>query len=175
MDEQVVKRFWRKVNKTDSCWLWTASVDGWGYGTFSDKPNGKDRTHRVSWRLHFGEIPSGMRVRIICRNRRCVNPDHLEIRVIKIQRGYQCVEWKGAINDRGYGQVRRDGEVAYVHRIAWTMVNGPIPDGLNVLHHCDNPPCYNVDHLFLGTQADNMIDMVTKGRAGWQRKRAAAQ
>jgi len=54
--------------------------------------------------------------------------------------------------------------VIRTHRLAWELANGPIPDGLSVLHHCDNPPCCNVEHLFLGTQTDNHADMVAKGR-----------
>jgi hypothetical protein len=51
-----------------------------------------------------------------------------------------------------------------VHRVAWKEWIGPIPDGLCVLHRCDNPPCFNPDHLFLGTKTDNHEDMVRKGR-----------
>lgn len=51
-----------------------------------------------------------------------------------------------------------------VHRLAWEDAHGPIPDGLRVLHHCDNPPCYNVAHLFLGTDGDNAKDRDRKGR-----------
>ncbi len=52
----------------------------------------------------------------------------------------------------------------YTHRIAWEEANGPIPEGLHVLHSCDNPPCCNVGHLFLGTAQDNADDKVAKGR-----------
>lgn len=50
------------------------------------------------------------------------------------------------------------------HRIAWTMINGPIPEGRFVCHHCDTPPCANPAHLFLGEPADNTADMIGKGR-----------
>ncbi|MDG1950134.1 MAG: HNH endonuclease [bacterium] len=50
------------------------------------------------------------------------------------------------------------------HRAAWELESGPIPDGLHCCHHCDNPPCVNVNHLFLGTDADNMADKEAKGR-----------
>jgi len=76
-----------------------------------------------------------------------------------------CLVWTGATNDKGYGQRRVDGRVQYVHRLAWEEEHGPIPDGMKVLHHCDNPPCYEVTHLFLGTTADNQADMAAKGRS----------
>ena len=51
------------------------------------------------------------------------------------------------------------------HRFSWELANGPIPDGLNALHSCDNRPCVNPEHLFLGTHGDNVKDKVAKGRA----------
>lgn len=76
-----------------------------------------------------------------------------------------CVMWTGATT-KGYGKrtvAHRQG-TDYVHRIAWRQTYGPIPDGLDILHRCDNPPCYNPRHLFLGTHRDNMVDMVEKER-----------
>jgi len=86
----VERRFWAKVKKTPTCWLWQRALDEWGYGRF-----GGGSAHRVAWRFAYG----------------------------------------------------------------------PVPKGLQVLHRCDNPPCVRPDHLFLGSQADNMADMVVKGRA----------
>lgn len=76
-----------------------------------------------------------------------------------------CIEYPGYKNKRGYGQLTRNGKSDRAHRLAWAEKHGPIPDGLCVLHKCDNPPCVNVEHLFLGTRADNIADMHKKGRA----------
>jgi hypothetical protein len=75
----------------------------------------------------------------------------------------RCQLWLGA-KGRGYGQVWWEGRMISVHRATWVCEKGPIPDGLDVLHSCDNPPCRNIDHLFLGTHYDNVADMVAKGR-----------
>jgi hypothetical protein len=77
----------------------------------------------------------------------------------------QCWEWSGSWASTGYGRLNpKRGFTVSAHRGAWEVVNGPIPNGLFVLHHCDNPPCCNPSHLFLGTPKDNTQDMLTKGR-----------
>ncbi len=77
-----------------------------------------------------------------------------------------CWEFQGYCR-KGYGQIRRgkavEGNVS-VHRAMWEIVFDIIPDGICVLHHCDNPPCANPAHLFLGTKANNTDDMMSKGR-----------
>jgi hypothetical protein len=75
-----------------------------------------------------------------------------------------CIEWTGTRN-RGYGYIRRDGKTIRAHRLAYELKHGPIPKGLYVCHRCDNRSCCNTDHHFLGTNADNMADMVSKGRS----------
>lgn len=66
---------------------------------------------------------------------------------------------------RKYPALSVNGQLVQAHRLAWTLERGPIPDGLKVLHRCDNRRCVRVDHLFLGTQLDNIADMVMKGRS----------
>jgi DNA-binding CsgD family transcriptional regulator len=75
-----------------------------------------------------------------------------------------CWEWTG-YKLLGYGAMRHGGrKVAKVHRIAYELWRGAIPEGMAVCHHCDNPPCFNPGHLFLGTRKDNMMDAGRKGR-----------
>lgn len=75
-----------------------------------------------------------------------------------------CWIWQGSRDGDGYGTVYFRGSAQLVHRVSWILLKGEIPDGLFVLHRCDNPPCLNPDHLFLGTQLDNMQDCAKKKR-----------
>lgn len=76
-----------------------------------------------------------------------------------------CWQWTGCIAGFGYGQFRVDRRTReYAHRKSYRMARGDIPDGMRVLHACDNPACVNPDHLFLGTEQDNMRDRQNKGR-----------
>jgi hypothetical protein len=76
-----------------------------------------------------------------------------------------CLEWMGHRIRTGYGRLRVNGRMTLIHRAAWIDRNGPIPEGMCVCHTCDNPPCWNTDHLFLGTQGDNNKDRHQKGRS----------
>lgn len=74
------------------------------------------------------------------------------------------MEWPGTRNPAGYGRIRW-GASGYVtaHRLAWMAANGPIPAGMQILHKCDNPPCFLLRHLYAGTQLDNMRDRKDAG------------
>jgi hypothetical protein len=75
-----------------------------------------------------------------------------------------CWNWRGYLNNNGYGTISIDGVEEYAHRASWMFFFGKIPEGMCVLHHCDNPSCVRPDHLFLGTMSDNSKDMWRKGR-----------
>ena len=73
----VVVRFWAKVNKTENCWIWTASTNGQGYGCF--RIDGKTRrAHGIAWALANGPVSVGLELDHLCRNPSCVRPSHLE-------------------------------------------------------------------------------------------------
>jgi hypothetical protein len=76
-----------------------------------------------------------------------------------------CIIWLKSWNREGYGIIGIEHKSCLAHRIAWEIYRGEIPEGMDVLHKCDTPPCVNPNHLFLGTQIDNIKDMVKKGRA----------
>lgn len=77
--------------------------------------------------------------------------------------------WTGALIPKGYGMIGSEGQRKLAHRVSYELFIGPIPEGIFVLHRCDNRQCVNPKHLFLGTNSDNMQDMIKKGRARHQR------
>jgi hypothetical protein len=75
-----------------------------------------------------------------------------------------CLVWTGLKDVNGYGKISYKSKYWRCHRLIYVLTNGEPPDGLQVLHRCDNRACFNLNHLFLGTQNDNMVDMGKKGR-----------
>jgi hypothetical protein len=85
----------------------------------------------------------------------------------KVDKTGDCWLWTARLSRDGYGQFRTGGvgtPNARAHRVAWALAYGAIPEGLLVLHRCDNPRCVRPEHLFLGTSADNVADRNAKGR-----------
>lgn len=82
----------------------------------------------------------------------------------KVKRGPACWLWTGTVLKGGYGKLGIERKHHLAHRVAWALSFGPVPDGMLVLHRCDVRRCVRPDHLFLGSQADNIHDMRSKGR-----------
>lgn len=92
-----------------------------------------------------------------------MNPELIESRVVKSP-FTGCWDWQMAKTIQGYGNLGIMQVNWKAHRASYAIFRGPIPDGLQVLHTCDNPSCCNPDHLWLGTNDDNVADKVAKGR-----------
>lgn len=179
---RVIGHFWARVDRRgpDECWLWNGPVNKDGSGVVA-------RMHvpRFAYTVQVGPIPDGFEIKPTCHCRVCCNPNHLKAGPPGANRHSSqeeferrfwsnidkngpggCWLWKKCVGHFGYGVVAREnGEERQAHRIAWTLVNGPIPPGLCCLHKCDVPACCRPDHMFLGTRLDNNRDMDQKGRS----------
>ena len=167
----------RVVQQPDGCWTWRGRVTPNGHGQVTR--GGKvSYVHRLAWADAYGPVPPGHVVAQTCGMPACCNPAHLFLTTMAEVRKAEALNWKdrlskqsdgcwifqGSLNADGYGQISRDGRGVRLHRLAWEEANGPIPKGMRVCHRCDMPACCNVAHLFLGTQQDNVTDMIAKGR-----------
>jgi len=102
--------------------------------------------------------------------------DRLWARVDK-SKPNSCWPWTGAKTKQGYGCIGKGGKhggTVLAHRAAFEDAKGPVPEGLHVLHTCDNPPCCNPAHLWAGNNADNVADCITKGRKRWRASQGEA-
>jgi hypothetical protein len=185
-------RLWPKTDKQTTApfhWLFTGHRTKNGYGQLNLGPRGEgiDYVHRISWKILKGEIPLGLNVIHNCKFKNCINPEHLfldssrkagiitdvKIRLMakRLVDEYGCWIFQGYKNKLGYGKIglgKRSSGVDYTHIVSYQIFSGEIPKGLYVLHTCDNPPCFNPEHLVLGTQQDNIDDAVSKGRMWYQ-------
>lgn len=90
---------------------------------------------------------------------------HLRTRLlVNVRYVGECWEWTRSTDSHGYGKIKIEGRSRGVHRAVYENIYGPLPKGQVVRHSCDNPPCFNPAHLLPGTQADNVADMLERGR-----------
>lgn len=98
------------------------------------------------------------------KNRMRTRSEHLADFWTSVTKTENCWVWNRAIAKSGYGVFRWFGRARTVHRISYELAYGKIPEGMSILHRCDNRPCMNPEHLFSGTLIDNNADMMKKGR-----------
>lgn len=92
---------------------------------------------------------------------------------VKVNEETGCWEWQGRVDAQKYGRARWAGKGIKAHRFAYLAFKGPIPEGLHACHSCDNRKCANPEHLWLGTNLDNMRDADVKGRINTPERRKA--
>ena len=118
------------------------------------------KTREIQLRDYRRRIRTGLCLTCFRHNDRLLPQRLLE----KTKEIGDCLVWQGAKNTRGYGFISIGARLFRVHRLIWQLSYGDVPQGLNVLHKCDNPPCIKLEHLFLGTPKDNTRDAMLKGR-----------
>ena len=162
------------------CWLWAGSVDRASIPMA--RIDGRTRSIRAAIAEEMGfKLSGSLSSTPGCGQQACVNPDHIKVVGKNSQRTKPwtpqrimassevaesgCWNWTRPLLNKRYGAASEGGKSVSSHRLSYRVFIGKIPDGLCVLHSCDNPRCVNPNHLFLGTQEDNILDMRSKGRA----------
>ncbi len=189
IDDAFIARIAAKSDRSggvDACWPWLGAKNRWGACRTSLKKKSL-AVRRVLWEYHFGPIPAEHVISDKCGMTVCANPKHLRLRSwVLADRFWEKVSRTGGPdacwpymwrrNKRNYGMfpIGEKGKHP-AHRIAWEITHGKIGDpSIFVCHRCDNPPCCNPAHLFLGTAAVNNADMWAKGRGPCGPKHAIA-
>lgn len=154
--------------KTNSCWIWKGGTSG-GYPVIGIEGMNR-QSRRIYFEIYKRHLIENQCLISACKNKLCVNPDHMMTRDdrfvsnLKMNDENNCWEWIGSKNNKGYGVFGINGKMKLSHRIIYEKHKGKIPNGLLVLHKCDNTKCCNPEHLYLGNQLTNMDDMHKRNR-----------
>lgn len=180
--------FLDKVSKVGCCFIWNGKLRS-SEPVFTYKGR-KITVRQAMWEKTYGLVPHGKLVRQSCSSSRCINPDHLFITTRREEAkkftglgrrpgvslfermdGYTSLEpntgcwlWAGATNDKGYAQIGLHGKTAKAAHVNYKRFKGFIPPDMVIRHTCDVRMCVNPDHLILGTQLDNIQDMIKRER-----------
>src|SRR5208282_775886 len=177
----VVEYFWKNVDKTNMCWNWIGLTNWRGAPIIigNKESDWSPYSPRKLSLLLANKLANKPVFPFACKNKLCVNPAHLgcgddarfwaKVSKLSDKRG-GCWAWIGTLDDKGYGQftIHNDNTITHIkaHTYSWQNYAGlSVSDKMVVCHKCDHPYCVNPEHLFLGSQDDNMKDMVIKGRS----------
>ena len=175
----LLDNFFLRVNDADEngCMFWTGFINKYGHGSFRTRPNALTPVHRFAYEIAYGLIPKDYCVFHKCGKKHCVNHLHLYLdkainKLVSLERFKKkmrsvesgCIEWTGSLNHDGYGVLRINKIPMMAHRQSYIYFVDDFPREMKILHKCDNRKCVNPEHLFIGTQADNVYDMVAKDR-----------
>ncbi len=187
MIRSIDERLHEKIDTSggaSACHPWLGHFGQWGVPCLSVKKTAISARRRL-WESERGVLPKNRLVYTTCGRKDCMNLAHLTLEPVddpvprfwkNVHRasGDACWEWKAtrkmhtacsARGGTGYGHFMvSDAKRVQAHRYSYELHFGPIPEGMFVMHKCDNPPCVRPDHLELGTPKDNMQDAIRKGR-----------
>ncbi len=159
-------RFWSKVNKTETCWLWTGCLRKGTGMVRGDEPGTRLSAHVVAWEMTKGPVPEGFLLVRLCTSRACINPEHRSPRKplsfeerlwANTEKTDTCWLWHGLTNKEGYGRTKNEGKSLIAHRAFYELLVGPIPEGLTLDHLCRVRNCVRPDHLEPVTSGENVL------------------